>query len=254
MLDYPMLHDYLAREVMEPFYQRRFDDLTKRNLDDILTRKNPYLFKAKNMEIAADLVKSALDAFLSSQEETIFGNLLEGFAIYISGLLYGGFKSSFKSIDLEFERKGVYYIVGIKSGPNWGNSDQISRMKDNFKAAKQTLRERGIFNSIVSVNGCIYGKDRNPFKQDRNDSEKNYYKYCGQEFWEFISGDANLYQEIIKPIDEEAKQKDENFKRAYTQKLNEMTTVFSNRFLTNNQIDWVKLIDFVSKKESGVSG
>lgn len=49
----------------------------------------------------------------------MFGNLLESFAVYVSGKLYGGFKSERASLDLEFERDGKYYIVGIKSGTNW---------------------------------------------------------------------------------------------------------------------------------------
>jgi site-specific DNA-methyltransferase (cytosine-N4-specific) len=55
----------------------------------------------------------------SLQEEGIFGNLMEGFAIYVSKILHNGFKSELKSVDLEFERDDVYYIVGIKSGTNW---------------------------------------------------------------------------------------------------------------------------------------
>jgi hypothetical protein len=37
-----------------------------------LKRKNPYLFKAKNILTAQDLVKNLLDAYLQSQEETTF--------------------------------------------------------------------------------------------------------------------------------------------------------------------------------------
>lgn len=178
----------------------------------------------------------------------MFGNLLEGFAIYVSSILYGGFKSDLKSVDLEFERDGVYYIVGIKSGTKWGNSDQVNRMRDNFKAARPIVRERGITGEIVAVNGCIYGKDRNPFKR-HTDPEKAYYKYAGQVFWHFISDDDNLYREIIAPIDNEARQKDETFKKAYAAKVNEMTQDFTNDFMTEDrQIDWLKLIDYVSKR------
>jgi site-specific DNA-methyltransferase (cytosine-N4-specific) len=84
--------------------------------------------------------------------------------VYVSHTLDGGFKSELKSIDLEFEREGVYHMVGIKSGTNWGNSDQVNRMRDNFKAARHILRGRGVTREIVAVNGCIYGKDRSPFK------------------------------------------------------------------------------------------
>jgi len=245
---YQHYYDYLAEHVITPFYENRLNHLNQLNLHGVLKRKNPYLLKAKNIELAGDLVKSIIDAFLSSQEETIFGNLLEGFAIYVSRTLYGGFKSELKSVDLEFERDGVYYIVGIKSGTNWGNSDQVNRMRDNFKTAKHLLRQRG-HAEVVAVNGCIYGKDRHPFKRHA-DPDKEYYKYAGQAFWQFVSGDEDLYREIIAPIDEEARQKDETFKMAYAAKVNEMTQDFTKNFMTSqNQIDWIKLIDYVSRKD-----
>ena len=96
-------YNYLAEEVLTPFYENRLKSLNALCLSNILKRKNPYLFKAKNLELAGDFVKSIVDAFLSSQEETIFGNLLKGFAIYVSHQLHNGFKSNFRSIDLEFE-------------------------------------------------------------------------------------------------------------------------------------------------------
>lgn len=40
-------------------------------------------------------------------------------------------------------------------------------MKDNFKLAKEVLREQGITNEIIAVNGCMYGKDANPLKNKR---------------------------------------------------------------------------------------
>lgn len=248
---YQPYYTYLSEHVITPFYENRLNNLKQLNLHGVLKRKNPYLFKAKNIEVAGELVKSIVDAFLSSQEETIFGNLLEGFAIYVSKSLYDGFKSELKSVDLEFVRDGAYHIVGIKSGVNWGNSDQVNKMRDNFKVAKDILRKRGITSEIIAVNGCIYGKDNVPFKKHK-DAEKQYYKYAGQEFWYFISGDDQLYQEIIKPIDKEARQKDEAFKKAYAAKVNEMTIDFTKDFMTrDSEIDWLKLIDYVSKRGEG---
>ncbi|CAD5978413.1 Modification methylase PvuII [Planktothrix tepida] len=246
--NYQIYNDYLINHVLSPFYNKRFEKLNNLKLKDILKRKNPYLFKAKNIELAGDFVKSIVDAFLSSQEETIFGHLLESFAIYISETLYGGFKSTLNSVDLEFERGRNYYIVGIKSGINWGNSDQINRMKDNFKKAKNRLREEGKTCDIIAVNGCIYGKDKNPLKTDQ-DPDKTYYKYAGQDFWNFIAEDDNLYQQMIVPIDIEAQKKDESFKTIYSSKINQMTQEFMQNFMKDNQIDWVKLVDYVSKRE-----
>lgn len=255
---YQLYYEYIKREVLTAFYDKRFEKLEELKLKSVLKRKNPYLFKAKNIGCAGDFVKSIVDAFLSSQEETIFGNLLEGFAIYVAQTLYGGFKSEFASVDLEFIRNGVYYIVGIKSGTSWGNSDQISKMKDNFKKAKKKLREQGVTSEIVAVNGCMYGKDNKPLKNKRTlkdktvvdeEPDKVYFKYAGQAFWNFLSDDDNLYQQIIVPIDEEAKKKDELFKSTYDAKVNEMTADFMRYFIKSNQIDWVKLLDYVSKRE-----
>ena len=246
-INYQDYYNYLSKNVIKPFYNSRFEKLNKLKLKDVLKNKNPYLMKAKNVELAGDLVKGIVDAFLSSQEETIFGNLLEGFAIYVSGKLYGGFKSELKSVDLEFERDKKYFIVGIKSGTKWANADQIAAMRSNFKTNRTILRECGIKEEIIAVNGCIYGKDAKPFK-NHDDPEKEYYKYAGKDFWQFISGDDFLYREIISPIDKEARQKDELFKKAYAAKINEMTQDFRENFMTDNQIDWSKLIDFVSKR------
>jgi hypothetical protein len=120
-------------------------------------------------------------------------------------------------------------------------------MRNNFKVDRAILRERGVTNEIVAVNGCIYGRDGSPFKK-HEDAEKAYYKYAGQDFWQFVSGDDDLYREIITPIDQEAREKDEAFKDAYAAKVNEMTQDFMGNFMTENRIDWLKLIDFVSKR------
>jgi site-specific DNA-methyltransferase (cytosine-N4-specific) len=246
---YKDYYNFLAENVVNPFYHERLMYLRCcMSLSDVLRRKNPYLLKAKNIASPDELVRSIVDAFLSSQEETMFGNKLEAFAIYLSAKLYRGFKSKLPSVDLEFTRENVYYIVGIKSGVNWGNSDQVNRMRDNFKAARDFLRQRGETKEIVAVNGCIYGKDGKPFKES-SDAEKSYYKYAGQDFWNFISGDDNLYREIIKPIDEEARARDAEFKRTYDGKVNGMVKEFSNIFLDKDGlIDWIKLVDYVSQR------
>ncbi|MBD2089993.1 cytosolic protein [Microcoleus sp. FACHB-1515] len=260
MIDSPYqnYYDYLAENVITLFYNKRLEGLRSLKLADILKRKNPYLFKAKNIELAGDLVRTIVDAFLSSQEETMFGNLLEEFAIFVSETRYGGFKSKFKSVDLEFQRNGIYYIVGIKSGTNWGNADQINQMKENFKLAKQALRRQGISSQITAVNGCMYGKDRNPLKDKTKvgnkqivdeEPDKVYYKYAGQDFWYFISEDDNFYQEIIVLIDQKARERNEAFKAIYAAKVNEMTQDFMHHFMINNQIDWIRLIDYVSKRD-----
>jgi hypothetical protein len=126
------------------FHTARLESLQKLKLRQILKRKNPYLFKAKYIIAAPDLVKMLLEAHLSSQEETMFGEFLEELAISICGQVYGGRKSSAEGIDLEFEKEGVLYIVSIKSGPNWGNSCQIANDEGSLPQSSQDYQNEQV--------------------------------------------------------------------------------------------------------------
>jgi len=231
-----------VEENIGSFHSKRLEGLKKLKLIKILSRKNPYLFKAKNTLTAHDLVKTLLDAHLSSQEETIFGEFLEGLSIFICGKVFNGKKSAAEGIDLEFEREGIKYIVSIKSGPNWGNSSQINKMKLDFQKTKKILKTNTAKTNIVAVNGCCYGRDNNPDKSD-------YLKLCGQRFWEFVSGEKNLYVDIIEPLGHKAKEKNDEFQKAYAQLINNFTFEFSKDFCDNGIINWQKLVRFNSSQE-----
>jgi hypothetical protein len=223
------------------FHKRRAESLRNLKLSQVLQRKNPYLFKAKNITTAQDLVRLLLEAHLSSQEEAIFGEFLEKLAIFVCGQVYGGKKSSAEGIDLEFTREGITYIVTIKSGPNWGNSSQIKRMQDSFKKAQRILHTSNQTANIQAINGCCYGRENQPDKGD-------YRKVCGQEFWEFISGDNWLFVDIVEPLGYRAKQRNDEFSLEYGRILNIFTNEFYRDFCTEGIIDWEKLVRFNSEK------
>jgi hypothetical protein len=124
------------------FHKQRILSLDSLKLSKVLKRKNPYLFKAKYVLTSAEIIKGLVDAHISSNEETIFGDWLEGLAIFINNKVYRGWKSGIKGIDLEFDKNGMRYIVNIKSGPNWGNSSQISKMLTDFKNCKKDLKNK----------------------------------------------------------------------------------------------------------------
>ncbi len=229
-----------VEENIGTFHQKRIAALNGLKLRKVLGKKNPYLFKAKYILTAQDIIKSLTDAFISSQEETIFGDWLEGLAIFINGKVYDGRKSGIPGIDLEFDKDGVRYIVTIKSGPNWGNSSQIGKMRSDFKTAQKTLRTSNSQLNITAVNGCCYGRDN---KSDKGD----YFKYCGQKFWEFVSGDTDLYTKIIEPLGHQAKERNDDFIQSYSQMINKFTKEFADTFcLDNGSIDWDKLVRFNS--------
>jgi len=222
-------------EHIPQFHAKRLQSLEGLQLKAILKRKNPYLFKAKHVESAPDLVRQLLDAHLSSQEETIFGDFLESLAIAVCARAYGGRKSTSEGIDLEFDRDGVRFIVSIKSGPNWGNSSQIKKMREHFKQARRIY---GQGKHLIAVNGCCYGRDSKPEKGD-------YQKICGQAFWELISGAPEMYQDIIEPLGHQARVRNEEFGTAYAKVINQFSAGFIQEFCRpDGAIDWPKLVAF----------
>lgn len=228
---------------IKDYHNRILDKLLKLKLKEILKRKNPYLFKAKDMNVAEELIVSILDAHLSSQEEGIFGGFLEELAIFICGRVYGGHKSSAEGIDLELKKGDRRYIVSIKSGPNWGNSGQIAKMKDHFSKAKRILRTNTSRTNVIAVNGCCYGKDDKPDKGA-------YLKLCGQRFWESISGDDNLYTDIIEPLGHKAKEHNQEFREEYEKVINRFTLEFSKEYCDESgAIMWNELVKFNSGKK-----
>lgn len=225
------------------FHKKRLESVsTAIELDKILQQKNPYLFRAKDILTAQDLIKGFLDAFLQSQEETLFGEFIEGLAIFVCNKVFGAKKSQLVGIDLEFEKENYIYVIEIKARWNWGNTSQIKQLKINFENAKNFL-EKQTGKKVIAVNGCCFGK-----KKNRNPEKDGYYKICGQEFWHLISGSENLYIDIIEPIGHKAKQKNEEFLEAYAVVVNKFTLEFAQRFCVDGKIDWKKLLEFNSGK------
>ena len=234
---------YIEKNI-ESFHNKRIEKLKTLKLKKVLQGKNPYLFKAKNISTAKQLIEEIIKAYLSSSEEGIFGDWLEGLAIFINQKIYQGRKSSTTGIDLEFDKDNIRYIVSIKSGPNWGNSSQILKMIDHFNTARRVLKTSGSMMNIIAVNGCCYGisTEKNIYKE-----KGDYFKYCGQKFWEFISGMPNLYAEIIEPLGHVSSEKNTLFEQAYQDVIADFTATFSNDFCNSNgEIDWKKLLEFNS--------
>lgn len=223
------------------FHEKRIYCISNLKLGKILKRKNPYLFKAKYLLTAESIVRGLVDAHISSNEETIFGDWLEGLAIFINNKVFGGWKSGIPGIDLEFNKKNIRNIVSIKSGPNWGNSSQIKKMISDFNSARKSLRTSNSKLIIEAVNGCCYGIEKQTDKGE-------YFKYCGQNFWEYISGDEDLYIQLIEPLGHKAKEKNEEFMESYSRMMNRFTKEFTENYCKlSGEIDWKRFVEYNSK-------
>ena len=243
-LDFADVIQYIHENIGPQFHAKKIAKIKALTLNDVIKRKNPYLFRAKGSNSAHDFIKSVLDATVSSGEETTFGNFLENIAIFVCEKVYSGRKSGVVGLDLEFEDGHKKYLISIKSGPNWGNSGQIKNLVSNFNAAKKTLATSGgsVGTHIICVEACCYGVDNLPNKG-------THFKLCGQRFWELISGGReNLYRDIIEPLGHLAKERSDEIDLICSEKLNVFTASFVLRFCDDGVINWDRLIQFNSGK------
>lgn len=191
-VDHNRLRVRVAQQLVA-FSSARQSKIDAVNAKQLLAKKNPYLYRYFGFDTTKGMVDALVMAWLASSDETSFGNALEEIAIYVCGEAFGGSKSTAEGIDLEFEKDSKRYIVSIKSGPNWGNHDQIKKMTDNFASATKRLRQSKSTGEVVAVNGCCYGKT----PRGGGYQSKGYWKLCGKEFWELISGDPNMYKTLF---------------------------------------------------------
>lgn len=242
------LIEQFVNDNIDTFHERRLAAIKKLKLTKVLARKNPYLFRAKNLNRPADLVAAILDAGLSSSEEGSFGVFLESLAVFVAEITGGGMKSAVAGLDIELTRGGIRYLITVKSGQNWGNKASRKTMTDDFTTALKVLRQNPQIGQLQPVEGICYGKFgvKTP---DRGHQDKgNYVRMIGQRFWELISGDSDLYIDIIEPLGHEAEAHAAKFEAERDATYTRLTDEFIHTFCDAEfHIDWHKLVETVSQ-------
>jgi hypothetical protein len=223
------------------FHEKRATNVASLKLKDVLRAKNPYLFRAKNIQSASEMVSALLEARLSSAEEGMFGGFMEALAIFVSEEKCNGRKSGTTGIDIDLVRDNVRYLIAVKSGKAWGNSTQHKKLRDNFQTAVKVLRQNKGVGHIQPTLGICYGN----FKTTNNGA---FLHIGGQSFWELISGEPDLYMDIIEPIGYRAKEFNDEFYLKRANALNRMEREFLDLFCKEDgSIDWPKIVTLVSK-------
>lgn len=219
------------------FYTSLTKTLDNIDVDKILKRKNPYLYRAKGISSAGQIVDGILAAYVSSSEETIFGNtFFEPIAIVVSG----GQKAVTEGVDITVDKDNTIYSIAVKSGTAVFNADSRKRQEQNFQSAQKRAQQAK--KAFFPVVGYGYGK-----KKVKENKEKFYKELAGKDFWEWLTGDADFYTKIIKLMgtrpDEYAKQ----FEEAYAKAENRMVREFTVKYCKEDgSIDWDTLIQFNS--------
>ena len=225
-------------KALEEFYSSLINKVDSLDIVKIMKKKNPYLYRAKAMQNASEIVESVLSAYMSSSEETIFGNcFFEPLAIAACG----GNKALAEGIDIMLQEKNTIYAVAVKSGTSVFNADSKKKQEQNFAAAAKLAQQaKAHYDAII---GYGYGKKKDTGKG----KPKMYRELAGKEFWAELTGDEEFYLKIIQFMGTLPEKYIADYKVSYNNAFNRLVREFSNTFCKENgSIDWEKLVEFNS--------
>jgi len=227
-------------ECLRAFYERRLDCLNGLKLKKVLKKKNPYLYRALGVSKAAEIVEEILAAFISSSDETIFGNV---FFEPIARMAASGKVADAEGVDFVVESKKRYLAVAVKSGPNWGNADQHKRQSTNFDALRKRLYK--IAKQFDPLVGQAYGQQ----SSEPTDNAR-YRRRSGQAFWEEITGDPDFHLKLIRLMRDVPQQNRPIYRQKWGEAVNRFSLEFMQDFChPSGAIDWEKLVQFSCDKK-----
>jgi hypothetical protein len=224
------MNAHLIKERIASFVSKLSDKLNGLKLDNILERKNPYLYCALGFD-AEQLISNLVEAHASSSAETIFGQeVLEPLAIRCSV----GVKATTFGVDilLESSRKRIAYPVAVKSGVNIFNSTSKKAQLRDLAAAKKTLLQGHLYADVSPMIGYCYGKKC---------KFSTVIEIAGQSFWAFLTGDGEYYLVLTDLISKVADGSKAEYKRVVDAAKVRLLAEFNQRYLNNGQIDWRRI-------------
>lgn len=225
-------------EALESFYASLLLKINEVDLKGVLRNKNPYLFRAKGYSSAADIVEAILSAYVSSSEETVFGNVFfEPIAISVSG----GHKALAEGVDIMVDRGDVIYGIAVKSGTKVFNADSRKRQEQNFLAANKLAQQAK--KRFVPIIGYGYGRKQS----SRRGQPKFYLELAGKAFWQELTGDEEFYIKLIRLMGKLPEKYVEEFNEAYQKASNRLVKQFIDSFCDEEgSIDWERIVRFNS--------
>lgn len=222
-----------------------FTDKLKSKLDanpaSFVSRKNPFLFRIRSAEDPDDLAWKLIDAVMSSSEETIFGNVLEELAVILCEHARGGQKSGIPNIDLEYtDELNNRVIVQIKSGENWGNSNQHKGLQETFRKATITIKQGNSKQNVRCIEGCCYGRSRVDYRGTHE-------RIVGDDFWEEISGWDGAADAILELIGEYAENGLHELRRQTHAKI--VAYLRTEGIAADDGLHWDKFLGIVNRRQ-----
>lgn len=231
--------------LLDILYSKRFAKLEEIKLHRLL-QKNPYLFRAIGLNDCSELIDAQLDAFLSSSDETLFGNdFFEPLALWAASnakvdpseqrVVTVG---SASGTDLAIETIDSYLAIAVKSGTNIFNSQSTKGQSSEFLELQSRLRK--LKKEIRTIIGYGYGRNKASKKSTKE-------KHAGQAFWALLSGEENFYLRISDSIGKFAAEHRQKYLESYNKTKNRLLKQLVLNFVDDSgTLNWHKIVEYNS--------
>ena len=204
----------------------------------LLSKSNPFELVV-NCKTANDLVLFILEAHKRISSQTIWGNYLESIAVKISNITLNGYKSKEECSDLEWVKDNKKHYRGWKSSPNWCNSDQKKAVNTKMRSLIMN-DDFGSFKVLTS-----YGKTT------KKVSKVGFVQLSGQDAWEEISSDSDLYNKLMNAIHINNEIIGQFLENIYISDMSKSVSWFTENFTNEDTtINFNKINNYVSGRNN----
>ena len=213
------------REIIIPNHVK---GLEKLKLKDF--KINPFLvnylaaFLCGNTEPESLAKALVYPRILGTSINTSFGQNIQ---IFISSLAQiAGNASGIDGIDIEFidALDGRKKYCQCKAGPQTINRDDVATVLGHFTHLQNKARlDRLDVNITDMIVGVLYGEP-NELSANYKNIDKTCPVYCGAEFWEHLTGDAQFYHRLAKAFGEVVEEDNIDGSHLILKKIDEIAT------------------------------
>ena len=222
---------------IKSYAAQRIDCLRSKRLDYLRKIEIDSLFKLKMMRDIAEsrsftvseIINMLLNVRVALRDRSLTGELLRELAfLTIRERQSDGLISSDENC-LRYTKDNDVYSVSVKTGPYLSEHSVIA----------DTTDERSIDNSIIYIDGYCIG-------QDESFIDGQFRRYCGRQFWRFISDDNLFMNAVIVPASEPLRKRDYEFNEVFDKRINYLYLSFANMYCDlNGAILWDRIRDDV---------
>lgn len=232
-----MEQELINKFVVDSIDELKLIDRRHKKFSELMSKHNPYELSVF-CKTSQEIVDFVMVSHKQTSRQTIMGNLLESIAIKINSKKFNGYKSNEECTDLEWEDNGLFHYRGWKSSPKWGNADQKNRVNKKLDELKEN-ENFGSFRVLTS-----YGKTT------KKNGTKTFSQLSGQDSWDEISNDKDMYNKVMIGILQHSNYLREVIENIYLSDVKESVTWVEKNFTNKDKtINFIKINEYVSGRD-----